>query len=307
MDEVRFDRMTSVMAVARRDACNLAYLPVGSIEWHGPHLPFGTDYMTVAHLAEEAARRWGGVAFPPIYYGDVRYILQENRPEWRRTYTQEMGVPEGYVAPFGLEYAEQGGKQSPPPDDGVAPEDPLGLSVEECEDFFSRLIARTLLAIHLYGFRNVVILPGHGPNPKYCRRAGELYRDNVARRTAFGEPARVLTWFYIDAAKETEPMLKNHWIHADRFEGAVTKVAQPDTVHPEFLPDDPDALVPSYLGEPYLNERRGYNPEMKHLWHSFDHLDPRNGMDEEYGRAQVEGILAILGRVVGQFVSGEAE
>ena len=89
--------------VPRREACNLAYLPVGSLEWHGPHLPFGTDYMTVTHLAEEAARRYGGVVFPPIYYSDVRYYLQECRREWRESYLQEMQVPGAFVDAFGLE------------------------------------------------------------------------------------------------------------------------------------------------------------------------------------------------------------
>lgn len=301
MEEVRFDRMVPTQVVARREARNLAYLPVGSLEWHGPHMPFGTDYMTVAYLAEEAAGRFGGVAFPPIYYGDVRYILQECRPEWRRTYARDMEVPEAYTSAFGLEYSTRRNELTPPEDDGTQADEPLGFGVEECEDFFSRLIARSLLAIHLYGFRNIILLPGHGPNPKYCRAGAELYRQNVLRRKAFGQPAKTMTWFYIEAAKESEPLLKNHWIHADKWEGSFTMVAAPGTVHLEFLPDDPDELVPAYLGEPYLNETRGYNPEHKDIWYSFDALDPRNGTSEEYGRRQAEAVLEAFAKVVAEF------
>jgi creatinine amidohydrolase/Fe(II)-dependent formamide hydrolase-like protein len=307
VEEIRFDRMTSLQVVARRTACSLAYLPVGSLEWHGPHMPFGTDYMTVGYLAEEAARRFGGVAFPPMYYGDMRYILQENRPEWRKTYTREMGVPEGYVSTFGLEYAQRRNELSPPPDDGPAPEEPLGLGVGECETFFSHLIARALLAIHLYGFRRIIVMPGHGPNPAYCRRAETIFRDNVLRRRALGDPARTLTWFYIEAAKECEPMLRNHWIHADRWEGSVTMVAQPGAVHPESLPQDRATLVPAYLGEPYLDEDRGYHADQEKLWPSFDYFDPRNGMNEAYGREQTEGVLRIFGELVGEFLADGAE
>ena len=82
MEEVRFDRMVSVDVVARRKECDLAYLPVGVLEWHGSHLPFGTDCFSVAYIAEEAARRFGGIVFPPMYYGDVRYYLAESRAEW---------------------------------------------------------------------------------------------------------------------------------------------------------------------------------------------------------------------------------
>ena len=304
-EEIRFDRMVPAQVLARRDKCNLAYLPVGSLEWHGPHMPFGTDYMTVTYVAEEAARRLGGVAFPPMYYGDVRYILQECRPEWRQTYQHDMRVPEGHASAFGLEYAARRGEMTPPQDDGPAAQTPLGFSVEECEEFFSRLIARTLLAIHLYGFRNIVLLPGHGPNPVYCRRAEGIFHENVLRKKVLGEPARTLSWFYIESAKESEPLLNNHWIHADKWEGSFTMVAAPGTVHPECLPQDRDQLVPAYLGEPYLNETRGYSPEHRDIWYSFDRLDPHNGMSEEYGREQSEAVLQACGAAVAEFLENE--
>ena len=228
MHEVRFDRMVPAAIVARRKACNLAYLPVGSLEWHGSHMPFGTDYLTVTHLAEEAARRFGGVVFPPIYYGDVRYILQECRAEWRQTYIREMEVPEGYVSAFPLQNADgsPGAECPTQPNEGPLADEPIGFSFPEQTRYFAHFIARTLLSIHLYGFRNIVLLPGHGPNPAFCRKAEEVYRQNVLRRNAFGPPAKTMTWFYIEAAKELEPLLKNHWIHADKWEGSITMAAE---------------------------------------------------------------------------------
>ena len=297
MDEVRFDRMVPSAIVARREACNLAYLPVGSVEWHGDHMPFGTDYFTVTHIAEEAARRFGGVVFPPIYYGDVRYILQECRPEWRQTYVRTMRVPEAFAAAFPLR-GDDGASTPTQPDDGPMPDEPLEFTCDGQGRAFARHIAGVLLAVHLYGFRHILLLPGHGPNPPYCRAAEEVYRANVLRRSALGPPARTTTWFYIEAGKESEPMLRNHWIHADKWEGSVTMVAAPGTVHPDLLPTDPDAIPPAYLGYPYLSETEGYSPEHKDLWHSFDYLDPRNGTSEEYGREQLEHVVAKAGDVV---------
>ena len=307
MAEVRFDRMVPTMVRERREACNLAYLPVGELEWHGSHMPFGTDYFTVTHIAEEAARRFGGVVFPPMYYGDVRYLLQECRAEWRRTYVRQMDVPEAYASAFPLQNADGSpGHECPTqPDDGPAAEEPLGFSKEEQERFFVHLIARTMLSVHLYGFHNMILLPGHGPNPEFCRRAEEVYRENVLRRSAFGAPAKTITWFYIEAAREMEPLLKNHWVHADKWEGSVTMVAAPGTVHLDLLPADPGEIPPAYLGHPYLTETEGYNPEMRDLWHSFNALDPRNGTSEEYGKTQVEAVLKGLGQVVGELVSEE--
>ncbi|MBI2193561.1 MAG: creatininase family protein [Planctomycetes bacterium] len=304
MEEVRFDRMVPSSIVTRRRLCNLAYLPVGTLEWHGPHMPFGTDFYTVSYLAEEAARRFGGIVFPAIYYGDVRYYLQECRAEWRQSYCREMDVPEAYASAFPLQNNDGSpGYECPTqPDDGPAAEDALEFSKAEQERHFVHHIARTLLEIHLYGFQHVILMPGHGPNPPFCRKAEEVYRQNVLRRKALGPPGRTMTFFYIEPGKEFEPLLKNHWIHADKWEASVTMVAAPGTVRPDLLPKDPKALVPAYLGYPYLTEREGYSPQFKNIWYSFDALDPRKGIDEEYGRKQTEGVLRRFGEHISGFL-----
>lgn len=297
MEEVRFDRMVPSAICSRRRRLNLAYLPVGSLEWHGSHMPFGTDYYTVTHLAEEAARRFGGVVFPPIYYGDVRYILQECRLEWRKTYCREMDLPVAYVAAFPLQRGSECPTQA---DDGPAPADPLPFSREEQEKAFTHLIARTLLEIHLYGFRHILLLPGHGPNPRFCKAAEAVYRENVLRRSAFGAPAKTLTVFYIETAKEFEPLLKKiGGIHADKWEGSITMVAAPGTVHLDLLPKDPKQPVPAYLGHPYVHETDGYNP----AYPDVPGLDPRNGTSEEYGKKQVESIVSKFGAILREWIA----
>jgi creatinine amidohydrolase len=45
-------------------------LPLGSLESHGPHLPFGTDALTAYLVALEVAKRVPGTAvLPPVNYG----------------------------------------------------------------------------------------------------------------------------------------------------------------------------------------------------------------------------------------------
>ena len=300
MEEVRFDRMVPAMVCARREQCNLAYLPVGALEWHGSHMPFGTDYFTVTYLAEEAARRFGGVAFPPMYYGDARHLLQECRFEWRRTYAEEMRVPETYAAafPFNNPDGTHDGVCESQPDDGPPADEPIEFTRQGQIQEFTRLIASTMLSIHLYGFRHIILLPGHGSNVGMCAKAPEVYRQNVLRRKALGPPAKTLSFFYLEAAKEFEPLLTKFWIHADKWEGSVTMVAAPGTVRLDQLPRDPDALVPAYLGHPYLNETDGLNPEHKDLWPGIRADDPRSGTNEEYGRKQMEGVLGRFGEVV---------
>ena len=48
---------------------DMAILPVGATEQHGPHLGTGTDTYSALRIAEEAAARTGVLVLPPIAYG----------------------------------------------------------------------------------------------------------------------------------------------------------------------------------------------------------------------------------------------
>lgn len=51
--------------VSRRE--NLAILPIGAIEWHGEHLPLGTDNTLAMRFAEWLGARTGGVVYPVLW------------------------------------------------------------------------------------------------------------------------------------------------------------------------------------------------------------------------------------------------
>lgn len=48
---------------------DVAIIPVGSTEQHGPHLPLGTDTMVAMMLAEDAAALTNTVVAPPLWFG----------------------------------------------------------------------------------------------------------------------------------------------------------------------------------------------------------------------------------------------
>lgn len=52
-----------------RVADAVVILPVGSTEQHGPHLPLGSDALTVGEIARRVAERLGGIVAPTIPYG----------------------------------------------------------------------------------------------------------------------------------------------------------------------------------------------------------------------------------------------
>ena len=72
--EVRLERLTG-QAIAD-GSFDKAFLPVGATEYHGPHLPYGTDTIGAETLAEALARELGGsLVLPPIAYGVSHHHL----------------------------------------------------------------------------------------------------------------------------------------------------------------------------------------------------------------------------------------
>lgn len=70
--EVRYHMLRPGQIVARRRACPVVYIPIGTLEWHGVHNPVGADTLQAEGLALLCAQQGGGLVFPPLYYGESR-------------------------------------------------------------------------------------------------------------------------------------------------------------------------------------------------------------------------------------------
>ena len=114
----------------------VAYLPLGTLEWHGEHLPLGSDAIQSEGLMRECAKRFGGIVMPPIHLGPDRAWDQGN----------------GQVLQ-GMDYA-----------DTTDPQRPLDGSCYWVSDgFFATLVDAILVQIKRAGFA-AVFADGHGPS-----------------------------------------------------------------------------------------------------------------------------------------------
>jgi len=69
----RYELMRPDQIREAQKKCSVAFLPVGPLEWHGPAMPFGTDPLTAAAVAEGAVKRLGaGVLLPTLFFGTER-------------------------------------------------------------------------------------------------------------------------------------------------------------------------------------------------------------------------------------------
>ena len=66
-DEVRLDRLRPAAIEAAIARAPVAWVPLGALEYHAPHLPNGTDGLTGQGLLVAAAQRVGGVVLPWSY------------------------------------------------------------------------------------------------------------------------------------------------------------------------------------------------------------------------------------------------
>lgn len=61
------ERLSPQQITDRLEVASVAYLPLGSLEFHGPHLPVGLDALTAYGICLAAAEHGGGVVLPPFY------------------------------------------------------------------------------------------------------------------------------------------------------------------------------------------------------------------------------------------------
>ena len=47
----------------------VAFIPIGTLEWHGNHLPIETDFLVAQKICEIISKKKSGYVLPPIYLG----------------------------------------------------------------------------------------------------------------------------------------------------------------------------------------------------------------------------------------------
>jgi len=83
--EVQYERMLPHQMEAALAECPTAFVPLGTLEWHGVQNALGLDAIKAHALCVRAAKRGGGVVLPPVFGGvggvDQPYtIVMETEP-----------------------------------------------------------------------------------------------------------------------------------------------------------------------------------------------------------------------------------
>lgn len=136
MDKVRYTELLPHEFRARLAQQPVAYLPLGTLEWHGEHLPLGADALQSEGLMIASARQLGGIVLPPVHLGPDRAMLSET----------------GQML-YGMDYAES----------TTPPRQLAGSCYWIPPGLFKTMIDAILIQLKRAGFR-AVFADGHGPS-----------------------------------------------------------------------------------------------------------------------------------------------
>lgn len=78
--EVFYERLTPDEFLKVVKQTPIAYLPLGTLEYHGPHLPLGSDHLQPLGLYVELSRRLGGLVLPPLSAGPDEQAVLDGEP-----------------------------------------------------------------------------------------------------------------------------------------------------------------------------------------------------------------------------------
>ena len=129
--EVRWEYLHPKEFEAAVAECPVCYMPVGTLERHGSHLPFGLDSMKAHGLCLAAAQKHGGVVLPALHWGTHGWFAEDYR--------------------HGLDYTDLPTRKQPPG------------TVYINEGLLMNLLNSMFREVEYAGFKVIVALTGHYP------------------------------------------------------------------------------------------------------------------------------------------------
>ena len=150
--KVRYGDLLPHEFEARLRARPVGYLPVGTLEWHGPHNPLGADFIQASAILERAAERFGGIVLPPLWLGPDEIATDD---DGRPLVGMDNHVRPPQQLPGSLYWVSQG--------------------------LFTLWMEAILVQARRAGFRCLVV-EGHGPSRDTCGRAAKRWEKQFGIR-----------------------------------------------------------------------------------------------------------------------------
>ena len=204
MDErVLYEELTPTEFRERIAEAPVAYLPLGTIEWHGEHLPLGSDGLQSKGFFEILAREAGGIVYPMMFMGPDRRQVIGNKEYYGMDYS---GREEGSEYYYPVQQLDGSSYWIPDKD-------------------FKVLMEAILKQISRAGFK-VLVAHGHGPSTNFVREHTGAWEKKYGLKILH-------CWGHRD--EEGMGIMVDH---AAMNETSLVMALRPELVHMEYLPAD---------------------------------------------------------------------
>ena len=214
-EEVRYHMLRPDRIVARRNVCPIAYIPIGTIEWHGVHLPTGADTLQAEAIANRCAEKGGGLAFAPLYYGESRLeSLMEANAGDRELIAERMELPPENFTP-----------------------DRMPFSATEQVQNYCKLLLHILAEVESLGFKVGVLIAGHYPLVDHAQAAVLQFN-----KRHYSRYHGMLAWAFLDYLP-LQDQYDCAGDHAAGWETSHLLAIHPQTVDLSALPAKGEKLI----------------------------------------------------------------
>ncbi|MBU9723204.1 MULTISPECIES: creatininase family protein [Bacillaceae] len=206
MDKVLYSELNPSEFRKRLSEAPIAYLPLGTLEWHGEHLPLGSDSIQSQGFFELLAKEIGGIVLPPLFLGP------DNKTEIAG---KEL---------YGMDYFE-----IDPDRENKQPhlkEQLDGSAYWVPDETFTLLLDATLKQLKRAGFK-IVVAHGHGPSTHHFIKTIPQWKEKYD-----------LECFACWGSEQDEEGLGLMVDHAAMNETSILMALRPDLVQLEKLPQD---------------------------------------------------------------------
>ena len=214
-ETVLYEEMRPETFRARLAAAPIAYLPLGTLEWHGEHLPLGSDGLQSQGFFLELAQRVGGIVLPMLFLGPDKAETHSGR----EYYGMDL-----YDMSYG--YGKTMGAQSTQLD---------GSAYWVSYELFEQILKAVLKQLKRAGFA-IVVAHGHGPS------RGVIHDCGKALGKEFG-----LEVFH--CYREKEDGLGIQTDHAAANETSLVMALRPELVKMDNLSSNPAEFPIGVAGE----------------------------------------------------------
>jgi len=205
-EKVLYAELTPSEFRERIAAAPIAYLPLGTLEWHGPHLPLGADGLQSQGFLKLLAQEVGGIVLPLLFLGPDRTLEEDGRELYG------MDICKGMRE----EWQNYENQQLP------------GSAYWVPDETFGIMLDAILKQLSRAGFR-IVVGHGHGPSNKFFRLHAEEWKEKFGLET-----------FTLWGSEVDRQGLGIQVDHAAMNETSLVMAMYPDLVHMENLPSDLD-------------------------------------------------------------------